>query len=51
MSLFGKKSPYDIDNDGLMRKKERKPITKEAKKTAWLYLCRTVKLSFAASVS
>ncbi|MBR2620769.1 MAG: hypothetical protein IKC97_00150 [Clostridia bacterium] len=42
MSLFGKKSPYDIDNDGLMRKKARKPITKEAKKTAWLLLMNTV---------
>ena len=42
MSLFGKKSPYDVDNDGLQRKKMRKPITKEAKKTAMLLLMNTM---------
>ena len=42
MSLFGKKSPYDVDNDGLQRKKTRKPITKEAKKTALLLLMNTL---------
>jgi len=42
MSLFGKKSPYDVDNDGLQRKKTRKPITKEAKKTALLLLMNTM---------
>jgi hypothetical protein len=42
MSLFGKKSPYDVDNDGLQRKKTRKPITKEAKKTAMLLLMNTM---------
>lgn len=42
MSLFGKKSPYDIDNDGLTRKKTGKPVTKEQKKTAMLLLMNTV---------
>jgi hypothetical protein len=42
MPLFGKKSPYDVDNDGLQRKKTRKPITKEAKKTAMLLLMNTM---------
>jgi hypothetical protein len=39
--MFFKKSPYEVDNDGLTRKKERKPVTKEAKRTALLLLCNT----------
>lgn len=41
MSLFFKKSPYEVDNEGLTRKKERKPITKEARRMALLLLCNT----------
>ena len=50
MSLFGKKSPYDVDNDGLQRKKTRKPITKEAKKTALLLLMNTLLALLLAGV-
>jgi hypothetical protein len=41
MSFF-RKSPYDIDNDGLTRSKACKPISKEAKKTALLLLMNSV---------
>ena len=46
MSFF-KKSPYDLDNDGLNRRSARKPVSKQATKTALLVLINTV-LFFAA---
>ena len=42
MSLFFKKSPYEVDNEGLTRHKARKPITKEAKRTALLLLGNSI---------
>jgi len=42
MSLFFRKSPYEVDNDGLSRKKTGKPISKEAKRLAALRVCNSV---------
>ncbi len=41
MSFFNK-SPYDIDNDGLNRRSARKPVSKQATKTALLVLMNTI---------
>lgn len=40
--MFFKKSPYEVDNEGLTRKKQSKPITKEAKRMAVLLVCNSV---------
>lgn len=39
--MFFKKSPYEVDNEGLSRKKASKPITKEAKRMALMLLCNS----------
>ena len=41
MSFF-KKSPYDIDHDGLNRRSKNKPVSKQAQKTAILVLVNTL---------
>ncbi len=43
--MFFKKSPYDIDHDGLQQKSKKKPITAEAKRLVLWLLVSTV-LSF-----
>ena len=42
MSLFFRKSPYEVDNDGLSRQKKGKPMSKEAKRMAALLVCNCV---------
>ena len=42
MSLFYHKGPYEVDNEGLSRKKVSKPISKEAKRMALLLVCNSV---------
>lgn len=42
MSMFFKKSPYEIDNEGLTRKKEHKPVAKEVKRMALLLFINSV---------